>query len=740
MQVECNWVQLGDFKLDIQQQILYRQDRELAVEPKVLQLLMYLYQQHLRYVTLQELHDNVWSDRVVSDTAVRSAIKKLRTLFNDTDLNAPQYIKSVPKRGYKLICSIEQSTNATPSQVIAAESESETEPKVAHPIAVNRAGFRQWTPWYYIALGVVILMTALSIFSAKQLISKAIPSESVIGLTSVSPFPGEKLTLEVSSDDSLVAFTGKLSSEQDNQVYLLDKQSGHVSQLTYDAKNATFLSFAKNNTHIVYTDLVAGASSLIRVSVDEVNTEPTLLLSDYHLIGDVHIGQAEDEVIVLLAKTAADTPMYYRLNIDSLALNLLLSTSNTGEHFSMAKLSPDKQKIAAIKELNNKQIELSVIDLASKRQVFNKILPHNRPPFDWKSDTELLLLYPSKLVLLDLATRSEKTLLVDAESRFSWLSAGKNKLTLLQQDLSRKTQFYVEESLVPSKNCALNQCYQHHFLNIDKEVSSAFYADAEHKWITTKFGETNELALYNEVTRTKQIFFTGREAIEVQQYSAKQSALLVKIADRLAILKLESNLNNQVNSGSKKEQARWIGHLHYLTAQHQVVSDAVFANAITSKVRLTHPKAINGGQYVFYGERIGGRWQIQQLNLTNMQVKALIQDYRSIRLSDHGYVLANESGWLFTMMTDQQTIMPLNKQINLTDITRWYVKGSIVFWSDFDYRFSYIHEFDLQSKQYKTRKSRFYQLFPRIALSPTDNKFIYRSNTIEHNEIKQFIF
>ena len=59
------------------------------------------------------------------------------------------------------------------------------------------------------------------------------------------------------------------------------------------------------------------------------------------------------------------------------------------------------------------------------------------------------------------------------------------------------------------------------------------------------------------------VFFTGREAIEIQQYSAQQSALLVKIADRLAILKLEPHLNSQVNSGSKKDQARWTANLHY---------------------------------------------------------------------------------------------------------------------------------------------------------------------------------
>ncbi|MCL1124661.1 winged helix-turn-helix domain-containing protein [Shewanella surugensis] len=721
MQVECNWVQLGDFKLDIQQHILYCNDTELSVEPKVLQLLLYLYQQQPRYVTLQELHDNVWSDRVVSDTAVRSAIKKLRTLFNDTDLNTPQYIKSVPKRGYKLVCHIEVHPSDNQEQAMPVKSEAES--KAFHTIAVNRTGLRQWTPWYYIALAVVILMITLSIFSAKQLISKAIPSENIIGLTSVSPFPGEKFTLEVSSDDKLIAFTGKLASEQDNQVYLLDKQSGQVSQLTYDASNATFLSFAKNNSQIIYTDLIAGACSLKRVYLDGQKSELTPLLTSFHFIGDVHIGQAEDEVIVLLAKTLTDTPMYYRLNLDSLALSLLLSTSNTGENFLMAKLSPDKQKIAAIKELNNKQIELSVIDLTSKRQLLNKVLPHSTPRLDWKSDTELLLLYPNKLVLLDLTSQTEETLLVDAESRFSWLSASKNKLTLLQQDLSRKTQFYVEESLEPAQTCALDMCYQHDFLNIEGGVSSVFYADAQYKWITTKFGETNELALYDEAAHTKQAFFIGSDEIEILQYSVEQSALLVKLANRLAILRLNAAAGQDIEGQREQQQAT----LTYLTARHQVVSDAIFVVA-------------EEGGYVFYGERIGGHWQIQKLDLTNMQTDVFIQDYRSIRSTRDGYVLANESGWLFTMANHQKTIMPLNKQINFTDITRWYVRGTMVLWSDFDYRFSYIHEFNLLSKQHQIRKARFYHLFPRIALSPVDNKLLYRSNTIEHNEIKELIF
>ncbi|WP_299493954.1 winged helix-turn-helix domain-containing protein [uncultured Shewanella sp.] len=718
MQEECNRVQLGDFTLDLKQQVLYLDEFELSVEPKVLELLLYLYQCRQGYVTLKALHENVWSDRVVSDTAVRSAIKKLRTLFNDTDLNAPKYIKSVPKRGYKLICSVKLSPKQTPSQISLNRSET-----LKQAVIITQAQKRQWQFGHYVALSLVLLMISLSIIGAKQLIDNNLVPENEIALISVSSFPGEKLTLEVSSDDSLIAFTGKLASEQDNQVYLLDKQSGHVDQLTYDANNATFLTFAGNNTQVIYSDLIAGNSSLRNVSLKKRGVTSTTLMAGFHFIGDVHIGSHEREVIVLLSKTANDTPMYYRLNLDTLGLDLLLSTNNTGEEFSMAKLSPDKQKIAAIKELNNKQVELSVIDLASKKLVFQKMLPHITPPIDWKSNTELLLLYPNQLVLLDLNNQTEKVILNDDKSRFSWLSVGSNKLTLLQQDLSRQNRFYVEENINFTDSCN-EPCQPSHFLDMGSEVYSVFYADKQHKWITSKIEGQNELALYDDQTGKKSVFFTGNEEIEIQHFSPHDSTLLVKLANRLAILTLNDEASSE-QGGAEYGVLR--STIRYLTAQHQVVSDAVFS--VFEKER-----------HVFYGERIGGRWQIQKLNLSTMKVELFMADYRSIRITNKDYILANGSGWLFSMSKDNNSITPLNEQINFDIITRWYVKGSKVIWSDFDYRFSYIHTFDLLSKQHKTRQDRFYHLFPRISLSSLDDKLIYRSKSIQNNEIKEVIF
>jgi len=98
-------IELGSYILDNEEMTLTNDEGSIKLEPKVLALLTYLYTNENRYISMAELHENVWQDRCVSDAAVRRAIGKLRLLFND-DHQAPSYIQSIPKRGYKLICSI----------------------------------------------------------------------------------------------------------------------------------------------------------------------------------------------------------------------------------------------------------------------------------------------------------------------------------------------------------------------------------------------------------------------------------------------------------------------------------------------------------------------------------------------------------------------------------------------------------------------------------------------------------
>lgn len=130
-------VNIGDFDVDVKEKRIYNSEGELPVEPKVIDVLCYLIQHSSRYVSLQELHTEVWAGRVVTDTAVRRTISKLRTLLGDTEPESPRYIRSQMKRGYQFIYQQESGravesdkllSNETPvSSISSLEKERETD-------------------------------------------------------------------------------------------------------------------------------------------------------------------------------------------------------------------------------------------------------------------------------------------------------------------------------------------------------------------------------------------------------------------------------------------------------------------------------------------------------------------------------------------------------------------------------------------------------------------------------------
>ena len=72
------------------------------LEPKVMQVLVCLAENANQVVTREQLLDAVWRGSVGSDEQLTRAIGELRRALHD-DPSHPQYIETVPKRGYRLI-------------------------------------------------------------------------------------------------------------------------------------------------------------------------------------------------------------------------------------------------------------------------------------------------------------------------------------------------------------------------------------------------------------------------------------------------------------------------------------------------------------------------------------------------------------------------------------------------------------------------------------------------------------
>ena len=80
-------------------------------------------------ITRNELHEFVWREQgfEVDDSSLTQAISTLRKMLKDST-KSPEFVKTVPKRGYQLICSVERlsplSSDSTPD-IDAQEEENE---------------------------------------------------------------------------------------------------------------------------------------------------------------------------------------------------------------------------------------------------------------------------------------------------------------------------------------------------------------------------------------------------------------------------------------------------------------------------------------------------------------------------------------------------------------------------------------------------------------------------------------
>ena len=95
-------LRFGNCELDTDRNALRREGHAVEVQPRVLDLLIYLATAGHRVVSQVELHREVWKGVNVSETAVRKAIKQARRAVND-DGGHQRVIQTVRGKGFRFI-------------------------------------------------------------------------------------------------------------------------------------------------------------------------------------------------------------------------------------------------------------------------------------------------------------------------------------------------------------------------------------------------------------------------------------------------------------------------------------------------------------------------------------------------------------------------------------------------------------------------------------------------------------
>jgi len=119
---------VADWTVDPAGNQVIRGEQVAKLEPKVMEVLVYLADRPGEVVTREELEAAVWAGTIVGYDSVTSAIQKLRKAFDD-EPRQPRIIETLSKRGYRLVAPVsppeERSRDTRPSVVVSASAKNQ---------------------------------------------------------------------------------------------------------------------------------------------------------------------------------------------------------------------------------------------------------------------------------------------------------------------------------------------------------------------------------------------------------------------------------------------------------------------------------------------------------------------------------------------------------------------------------------------------------------------------------------
>lgn len=160
-------VRVGEWIVSPATNQLSRPGRQLTLEPRLIDLLVFFARHPGEVLSRDELIDNVWTRSAVTDHVVTQSVSELRKRLKDDQPTSCDYIVTVPKRGYRLTAPVIWCTSQEDGTVVR---ESVSVP-VSHTRSVHLPEARAWLyDWlvFGVALGLCLALVMLSAGSASR--------------------------------------------------------------------------------------------------------------------------------------------------------------------------------------------------------------------------------------------------------------------------------------------------------------------------------------------------------------------------------------------------------------------------------------------------------------------------------------------------------------------------------------------------------------------------------------------
>ncbi|MBB1481731.1 winged helix-turn-helix domain-containing protein [Pseudoalteromonas sp. SG41-2] len=633
-------IQLGEYCLDTDGMSLQFDKQVVTLEPQVFAVLMYLIEHHERYISMDELHENLWKDRCVSDAAVRRIISKIRLVLNDDHKN-PKYLQSLSKRGYKLIC---------PVSKFSTLSVSEDSKKLSSTESNNTKKTKT-----FLLFAIIALLISLAYF-----IYENIDDESHVVTKVIDSIISEKKALVVSNDGRFIAFTSKLRRGNDYQIYLKDQDSQTVKVLVDDTRLPGGLAFSRDGNYLFFSDNVGDAASLKRVALKSKEYEIDVLVTHFYFISDVFIDENESKVIYFSAQKSRESAMLiYKFNTDAGLVEEVTSVSQKGEHDSRADISPDSGKLVVLRVyMDSKRNFIRVLDLKAGSVLFQ--YDQNEVIYDvhWLDDEHIVLLDDKKLAKINVKTGRLDEIATTGQGIISLDVVIPNMLFAIRDTYGIST---ITEKKLPLSNFKDIELF--HGEQSGQRRIVDYQPLGDKVWAIEKLKGISDLASYKkQKPKEKVVFLSTKKSLELIAPSLSGQYVLIKLQGRIAIL---NTLNNNLTDISKVDE---------------LIGDIAFSEDEKS---------------ILYTRKSNGEWLVFEYSIKEETESILFEGYRFVREFKGDYILGNNSGKLSRFNVNLKTMTPLQITVSKEKNTNWDVVNGKILWSSHNLINTTFNEIDI---------------------------------------------
>jgi DNA-binding winged helix-turn-helix (wHTH) protein/Tol biopolymer transport system component len=386
-----------------QQQNLVIGQNTLRLEPMMSELLVYFCRHPNQIISKEQLLEDVWHGRYVSDNTVSKLITKLRKVLQD-DARAPEFIITVPKRGYRFVAAVEA------IQAIQDTSATSVSPTPSH--------FNQKILLLCCAVLAMVAVTWLAldnnasptpILSAKALTSEKggeyLPSFAADGIRLAymnndgenfklyvkNMYSGEQV--EVSHGSGISTGPGNWNDAGNQLVYLVatpesceyfirefDGLIMSEPTLIHTCRPGSYgaIKFTHDDNKLIFSESAETGQPYSLYSLDrETGKIQWLVQPDIHLGGnsqfDVHPKQNS---VLISSPNEQQWEGFYQLDLDTQQLRLLFKLNS---YICCGIWSHDGEHIMLMGEHPAHEIVQYALDGSNKTVIFDGALPLHRP-------------------------------------------------------------------------------------------------------------------------------------------------------------------------------------------------------------------------------------------------------------------------------------------------------------------------------------------------------------------------